>query len=237
MKRAFIALITVILGVLVVGGSVMALSWFDQEPAFIEAKPAGTLQTPQGELPHVTLDLSILPNTSAEYPGPSGPANALIEANGVQQSQGWPFYWPSTSIRLPANTAVTVRLQQYDGSSTVLNDYWAGVHGTVDGTATYNGKKLTKINPADVAHTFTIHQYPESGQETVFLSVPMLATPNNATHEANGYPKPQIIEFTFVTGQPGEYIWNCEDPCGDSYQGFGGVMQARGWMSGKIVVV
>lgn len=237
MKRALIAIITVILGVLVVGGSVMALTWFDQEPAFIEANPAGTIQTPQGELPHVTLDLSILPNTSTEYPGPSGPVNAVIEANGVQQSQGWPFYWPSTSIRLPANTAVTVRLQQYDGSSTVLNDYWAEVHGTVDGTATYNGKKLTKIKPSDVAHTFTIHQYPESGQETVFLSVPMLATPDNATNEANGYPKPQIIEFTFVTGAAGEYIWNCEDPCGDSYQGFGGVMQSRGWMSGKIVVV
>ncbi|MFM8897179.1 MAG: hypothetical protein ACKOE2_17850 [Actinomycetales bacterium] len=237
MKRALVAVITVILGVLVVGGSILALTWFDQEPAYIEAKPAGTMQTPQGELPHVILDLSILPNTSAEYPGPSGPANAVIAANGVTQSQGWPFYWPSTSIKLPANTAVTVRVQQYDGSSTVLNDFWAQVHGTVDGTATYNGKKLSQIDPTDVAHTFTIHQYPESSQQTVFLSVPMLATPNNATNEANGYPKPQIIEFTFVTGAAGEYIWNCEDPCGDSYQGFGGVMQTRGWMSGKLLVV
>ena len=237
MKRALIALLTVIAGVLVVGGSVVVLTWIDQEPAYIEATPNGTFKTPQGELPHVTLDLSIFPNTSSEYPGPSGPANTLIANNGVLQSEGWPFYWPSTSIKLPANTAVTVRLQQYDGSSPVWNDFWAGVHGTVDGTATYNGQSLSKIDPNDVAHTFTIHQYPEGGQETVFLSVPMLAVPNNAKNEANGYPKPQIIEFTFVTGEPGEYIWNCEDPCGDSYQGFGGVMQARGWMSGRILVV
>jgi hypothetical protein len=236
-KRALIAILTVVAGVLVVGGSIVAIDWFDQEPAYIEAKPAGTLKTPQGELPHVTLDLSIMPNTSAEYPGPSGPANRLIADNGVLQSEGWPFYWPSSSIKLPANTAVTVRVQQYDGSSTVWNDYWAGVHGTVDGTATYNGKKLSEIDPSDVAHTFTIHAYPETGQETLFVSVPMLATPNNATNEANGYPKPQVIEFTFITGGPGEYIWNCEDPCGDSYQDFGGVMQARGWMSGRILVV
>jgi hypothetical protein len=236
-KRAIIALLTVVLGVLVVGGTVIAVSWYDQEPAYIEAKPAGTMKTPQGELPHVVLDLSIMPNTSAEYPGPQGPANQVIADNGVLQNEGWPFYWPSTSIKLPANTAVTVRVNQYDGSSTVWNDYWASVHGTIDGTATYNGKPLTKIDPKDVAHTFTIHQYPESGQETLFVSVPMLATPNNAKNEANGYPKPQIVEFTFITGGPGEYVWNCEDPCGDAYQNFGGVMQTRGWMSGRILVV
>ena len=111
------------------------------------------------------------------------------------------------------------------------------VHGTVDGTALFNGKTQTEIKPSDVAHTFTIHQYPESTQEYFFVSVPMLAVPNNAKNEANGYPAPQVITFSFITPGPGEYVWNCEDPCGDSYQNFGGVMQARGWMSGKITVV
>jgi len=237
MKRALLTVVTVLVGVLIVAGSVLAISWFDQEPGFIEAKPAGTLQTPQGELPHVTLDLSIFPNTSAEYPGPSGPANTVLANNGVLQSEGWPFYWPSTSFTLPAHTAVTVTINQYDGSSTVWNPYWAKVHGTVGGKATYNGKELSEIKPSDVAHTFTIHQYAEADQDTLFVSVPMLATPNNAKNEANGYPKPQVIQFTFITGGPGEYVWNCEDPCGDMYQNFGGVMQARGWMGGRITVV
>jgi len=236
-KRALVAIATVLLGVLVVGGSVVALSWFDREPAYLEATPAGTMQTPKGVLPHATLELEILPNTSAQYPGPAGGANVLIENNGVEQDEGWPFYWPSTSIKLPAHTAVTVTIKQYDGSSPPWNPFWAQVHGTVGGTATYNGKELAEIDSNDLAHTFTIHQYPQSGQENFFLSVPMLAVPDNAKNEANGYPAPQVITFTFITPGPGQYVWNCEDPCGDSYQNFGGVMQARGWMSGRILVV
>ena len=237
MKRLIFAVITVLIGVLVVGGSVAALSAAQEEPATLVATPAGTIDTPQGTLPHATLELSIFPNTSAEYPGPAGFVNQQIANNGVQQSQGWPFYWPSTSLQLPAHSVVTVTLKNYDGASTPWNPFWAKVHGTVDGTATYNGQAKSEITPTDLAHTFTIHQYPEGGQDTVFVSVPMLAVPNNAKNEANGYPAPQVIEFSFITGDPGTYIWNCEDPCGDSYQNFGGVMQARGWMSGTIEVV
>ena len=178
-----------------------------------------------------------LPNTSAEYPGPAGAVNGRIEGNGVTQSEGWPFYWPSTSLKLPAHTLVTFTVKQYDTPGAPWNDFWAGVHGTVDGTATYNGTAKTEIAPSAVAHTFTIHQYPTGGQDTVFLSVPLEGVPANAKNEANGYPAPQVITFSFITPGPGEYIWNCEDPCGDSYQNFGGVMQARGWMSGKITVV
>ena len=237
MKRLIFTIITVLIGVVVVGGSVVALSVAQEEPAPLAATVVGTAETPQGTLPHATLELSIFPNTTDEYPGPAGLANALLENNGVIQSEGWPFYWPSTSLTLPAHTLVTITVKQYDGASTPWNPFWAKVHGTVDGTATYNGKALADIPPAQVAHTFTIHQYPQAGQDDVFLSVPMLAVPNNAKNEANGFPAPQVVEFSFVTPGPGDYIWNCEDPCGDSYQNFGGVMQARGWMSGTIEVV
>jgi hypothetical protein len=237
MKRLAFTVITVLIGVVVVGGSVVGLSIAQEEPAALAATIVGTAETPQGTLPHATVELSIFPNTSAQYPGPAGLANSLLENNGVTQSEGWPFYWPSTSLKLPAHTLVTLTVKQYDGASTPWNPFWAKVHGTVDGTATYNGKALTDIPPAQVAHTFTIHQYPQSGQDTVFLSVPMLAVPDNAKNEANGYPAPQTVEFSFITPGPGDYVWNCEDPCGDSYQNFGGVMQARGWMSGTIEVV
>jgi hypothetical protein len=66
----------------------------------------------------------------------------------------------------------------------------------------------------------------------------MRAVPSNAKPESgSNYPKAEVIEFTFVTGDPGSYIWNCEDPCGNAYQGFGGVMMQRGWMAGTVEVV
>ena len=237
MKRLVFTVVTVLIGVLVVGGSIAAISVAQEEPATLAATPAGTIDTPQGTMPHATLELEIYPNTSSEYPGPAGFANQQIANNGVLQSQGYPFYWPSTSLQLPANTVVTITLKNYDGASTPWNGFWGKVHGTLDGTASYNGKASNEIPLAQVAHTFTIHQYPQAGQDNVFLSVPMLAVPSNAKNEANGYPAPQVIQFSFLTPGPGQYVWNCEDPCGDSYQNFGGVMQQRGWMSGTIEVV
>ena len=119
----------------------------------------------------------------------------------------------------------------------MIADVTVTVTVTVDGTATYNGTTQKQIEPDNVAHTFTIHQYPESTQPNFFVSVPMLAVPNNAKNEANGYPKAQEITFSFITGEPGEYVWNCEDPCGSGYVDFGGVMSERGWMSGTVTVV
>lgn len=231
MKRAFFALLTVLIGVLVVGGSVVLLNRYQAEPAVLVAKPAGTIMTDKGSMPHATVDLEIYPNNSSAVPGPTGGTYATVE------NDGWPFYWPSTTLQLPAHTVVTITIKQYDGATTPWNPYWAEVHGTIDGTAKYNGEQKTGIEPANVAHTFTIHQYPESTQEYFFVSVPMLAVPNNAKNEANGYPKPQEITFSFLTPGPGEYIWNCEDPCGNGYQDFGGPMSERGFMAGTIKVV
>jgi len=231
MRRTLFALLTVIIGALVVAGSVLLFGKVQAEPAVHRATVIGTAKTPQGELPHATLELSIYPESTPGVPGPTSGVNKLIE------NEGWPFYWPSTTIELPAHSLITMTVHQYDGSTTVWNPFFAKVHGTVDGTATYNGKAQREIEPDNVAHTFTIHQYPQSTQPNWFVSVPMLAVPNNAKNEANGYPKAQDITFSFITGAPGEYVWNCEDPCGSGYVDFGGVMSERGWMSGTVTVV
>lgn len=231
MKRFLFTLLTVVIGVVIVAASVLLLMNRQAQPPVLEAKVVGTASTPQGVLPHATLDLSIYPQSSASVPGPTTGVNDIID------KFGWPFYWPSTSLQLPAHSLVTVTVHQYDGATTVWNPYFAKVHGTVGGTATYNGEARTDIAPADVAHTFTIHQYPQSTQPYFFVSVPMLAVGDNAKNEANGYPKAQVVEFSFITGAPGEYIWNCEDPCGSGYVDFGAVMSERGWMSGTVTVV
>ena len=108
--------------------------------------------------------------------------------------------------------------------------------GTVDGTATYNGKAAASIDPANVAHTFTIHQYPEGGQPYLFVSVPVPAQSDKAPNLANGYPAPIDVTFSFITGDPGTYVWNCEFPCGTGYVEFGGPMSQRGYMSGTVTV-
>ena len=222
-KRAFFTVVTVLVGVIVVAGSVWFLGNFQKEPAVLAATVV--------DASHAKVELSIYPNNSAAIPGPETGVDATVD------NQGWPFYWPSTTLQLPANTLVTMTIHQYDGSTTVWNPYWAKVHGTVDGKATFNGKDQTEIEPANVAHTFTIHQYPQSGQPDFFLSVPLLAVPSNAKNGANGYPPAQDITFTFKTGGPGTYIWNCEDPCGNGYVDFGGPMSFRGYMSGTVTVV
>jgi hypothetical protein len=230
-KRFLFTVLTVVIGVVIVAGSVWLLMDRQAQPPVLEAKVVGTASTPQGQLPHATLDLSIYPQSSASVPGPDKGVNDIID------KFGWPFYSPSTTLQLPAHSLVTVTVHQYDGATTVWNPYFAKVHGTVGGTATYNGQAKTDIAPAAVAHTFTIHQYPQSTQPYFFVSVPMLAVGNNAKNEANGYPKAQVVEFSFITGAPGEYVWNCEDPCGSGYVDFGAVMSERGWMSGTVTVV
>ena len=63
------------------------------------------------------------------------------------------------------------------------------MHGTVDGTATYNGKEQKEIEAANLAHTFTIHQYPEGGQPDFFVSVPMLAVPEQREERGQRLPE------------------------------------------------
>ena len=237
-------LITVAIAIIVVGGSAWLIHLNQPQPGVKVAQAAGTMKTPQGDLPHYTLDLSVYPSNNTDPACNGGtqsgePIPGPVTGVGQVIAQSCPpFWWDSTSLQLPAHSAITVTVHQYDGSTQVNANYFADVHGTIDGKATYNGEAKTGINPADVAHTFTIHQYPQGGQPYFFVSVPMLAQPSTAKPAANSnYPAPVDVVFTFVTGDPGSYIWNCEDPCGNAYQGFGGVMMQRGWMAGTVEVV
>jgi hypothetical protein len=36
--------------------------------------------------------------------------------------------------------------------------------------------------------------------------------------------------------RPGQYIWQCFDPCGSGFNGFGGPMSTKGYMSGTLTV-
>jgi hypothetical protein len=73
-------------------------------------------------------------------------------------------------------------------------------------------------------------------QDDLFVSVPLMAANQDNVGE-DGYPVPNMVEFSFYTGGPGTYFWNCEFPCGDgTYANFGGPMSAQGYMAGRITV-
>jgi len=233
-KRFLVTLVTVLAGIAVVAGIGVFNSVREAGPAPIVAQPDGTMvDTPQGKLPHATLALDVYPNSSASVPPPATPS-----AYETSWLAGQPFYMPSTTIQVPANSVVTITFTQYDSGGQIYNPYFSKVHGSLDGTMTWNGKSVKGIKPDEVGHTFTVHQYDESSQEAMFLNVPLPMNQSNAKTDKDGYPvDPQVVTVTFVTGDAGTYVWNCEFPCGDLYQEFSGPMQTRGWMAGTFEVV
>ena len=68
--------------------------------------------------------------------------------------------------------------------------------------------------------------------------MPVTAVPDDAKTDTAGLPdKPVTTTFSFMTpDKPGEYIWNCFDPCGAGFNGFGGPMSTKGYMSGTLTV-
>ena len=70
------------------------------------------------------------------------------------------------------------------------------------------------------------------------MSVPLLAVPEDEMPEEGYTDKPNVITFSFIVGEPGEYVWNCQYPCGDgTLAKFGDAMSAERWMAGTLTVV
>jgi hypothetical protein len=111
------------------------------------------------------------------------------------------------------------------------------VQGTIGGTETVDGKTVTSVDPTTVSHTFTIHSIPDTNQPVLYVSVPVVGEADDVKTPDFDFPvHPIVMQFSFVTGGPGKYIWQCFDPCGYGYDGFGGPMQTRGFMSGTVTV-
>jgi hypothetical protein len=220
------AVVTVLGGAVVVGLTGIILSSGAAQASPLRATVKGTAQTPQGVLPHAFLDLSTYPDSMAGEHGSSGGAHP-----------DWVSYGPTSALRVPAHSLVTVTIKQYDTGGSLNNPYFATVRGTVDGTMTVDGKSVKHTDPDSVGHTFTIHGAP-SNQDPLFVSVPLPAEADDAQPAAGSdYPAPHVVTFSFVTGGKGDYVWNCEFPCGDGYYAkFGGPMSTRGYMSGTFTV-
>lgn len=143
-----------------------------------------------------------------------------VKAGGP--AENWPAYVASTPLTVPANSVVTVTIRNFDLGDAALtpNSPLARVEGTVGGVAVVDGKTYTALDPAKVAHTFTV---PLLG-----INVPIPGdAPSNATH--------LTVTFSFRTHGAGAYLFQCLAPCGTG-TGFGGPMQSMAYMKGTLTV-
>jgi len=224
-KRLLGALTTVIIGVAVIAGVGTYVANAKNDSRVLAATPAGTMDTPQGTLPHATLALSVYPDSMAGTHGKNGGAHP-----------NYVTYGPVTNFEVPAHSVITITVTNYDSGGSLNNDYFSHVRGTIDGTATLNGTKFSHISTDSVGHTFTIHGLAVK-QDELFVSVPMQKVEDADIPDTGYTAKPMVTTFTFITGGPGEYVWNCEYPCGDgSIAKFGKAMSTMGYMSGHFTV-
>jgi len=140
----------------------------------------------------------------------------------------------STVVQVPANSLVTITIENYDGASGLRNPLWSQPRGVVGGTETVDGKPLTVLKPDDASHTFAI---PDMG---VSVEIPGVAddAPNQCTVTPCDHSMAhRTIVFTIRTGKPGHYRWQCFVPCAAGFpNGNGGPMQTVGWMDGYLDV-
>ena len=146
----------------------------------------------------------------------------------------WVSYLPTTTFKVPANSVVTITIDQEDSASGLRNPYWATAQGIIGGQfhMTYFDDKgspqegdFAKLDDASTpAHTFAI---PDLG-----VFVPLIGVSDAAPAGSIN-----VITFSFRTGAPGIFHWQCFVPCGaGTIYGNGGPMQTLGYMGGFLVV-
>ncbi len=142
--------------------------------------------------------------------------------------------WKRTTVwDLPANATVHVTLYNFDGASGLRNPFFGRPTGIV-GPELVDGKPLAAMNPDDTSHTFAV---PALG-----IVIPVAPVGDNAPKQCDDAPcslsmAHRTITFTFRTGAPGHYRWQCFVPCAAGYVfGFGGPMQTIGYMDGFLNV-
>jgi hypothetical protein len=222
----------------IVSGVAVALNYF----AFIPA-PYHAVQTNDG----VTVNEDVFPFAPCTDP------DFVNGTNGMTAHPEYAQCRPNTStqfvlysqpeIVVPAHTKVTMILSNYDSTSALINNYFITPQGIDSGSLTVNGKAMSSIDPSVVSHTFVIHSIvtnksqDASAQSWLYVGVPLTGEPDSAKTDAAGMPfQPMVTEFTFTTGAPGHYVWQCFVPCGTGFSGFGGPMGTDGYMNGTFTV-
>jgi uncharacterized protein YaiE (UPF0345 family) len=210
-------------GILAALLAVFITGFVTSTPASLAASGARAAQgnhPAQNAFVHLEVVASV--DTAITFPRPEDP------------HPSWVSYLPTTILKVPANSVVTMQIDQEDTPSGLRNPLWAQAQGIVGGTfhmtyfddqgAPQQGDFTGISDAANAAHTFAI---PDLG-----VYVPLEGL--NAAAPAGSM---NVITFSFKTGKPGIYHWQCFVPCGaGTIFGNGGPMQTLGYMAGFLVV-
>lgn len=144
-----------------------------------------------------------------------------IKAGGPEEN--YAAYVPSTVLRVPAHTIVTVTIRNFDlDALPVPNDSPStSVHGTVNGIAFADGQPYSSVSRVRLAHTFTV--------PSLQLNVPIPG-------ESASGQRFVTVTFAFRTGNAGTLKWRCFAPCGDGADGLAGPMNDENYMRGTLFV-
>lgn len=141
------------------------------------------------------------------------------------------------NIVVPAHTKVTMVISNYDSATALINNYFLKPQGVDGGVINVDGQSVNTVSPDVVSHTFVIHGIASQNQPWLYVGVPVSGVDGNAKTDAAGMPiQPVVTTFTFTTGAPGKYEWQCFVPCGVGFNGFGGPMGTDGYMNGTFTV-
>lgn len=233
-KRTVSAVFSVLLMIAVVGivGFTLHKQSADPQKKLFATKTSETIVIEGKSYPKATITMGVYADT----------AQAKEMGYNTTNKKDYVQYGPSTHIVLPAHTYVTMTIHGYDGGEKLNAPFFGKVIGTIGGTMNVDGIDVSEIPADQVQHTFTIHSLPSSNRDPLFINIPLqhvdqgdngaLPTQDSATNF-----KGHTMTFSFITGGAGEYVWNCEYPCGDgTYAKFGAAMSAYGYMSGKVSV-
>jgi uncharacterized protein YaiE (UPF0345 family) len=146
----------------------------------------------------------------------------------------WVSYLPTTVWKVPANSVVTISIDQEDGASGLRNAYWAKAQGIIGGKfhmTYYDDTGAPQVgdfselpDPTSLGHSFAI---PDLG-----VFVPLLGISDAAPAGSHNE-----ITFSFKTGKAGIFRFQCFVPCGaGSIYGNGNAMSSFGYMQGMLVV-
>jgi hypothetical protein len=142
-----------------------------------------------------------------------------------------------TTWKLPAHTKIDMTIEQFDSGSPLRNQEWGQVQGTIGHSMQLNGKTVSFYNSytgTGVGHTFAV--------PTMGISVPLVGVNASDTLCGEGPCSTKMphneITFSFMTGAPGNYPWQCFVPCGLGWlYGNGGPMSTQNYMGGFLDVV
>ena len=241
MKQHSSGFIIGIVASIVLGFGIVAGIWLGLSSISGLGSESGVVQATRTGPNSATLELATYPDSHVCHA--DAPAAQAIWVTYCSGTNGL-----ATHLEVPPNSVITVVIKQYDSSTSLINDYFRQVRGTIGGVAMLNGKPVSQVSADAPGHTFTIQSAPNTPpDEAIFVSVPLVGVPNNAPTpvniNGNMYPKPNVLSFQFRTGSAGiTYLWHCYDPCGDTQYarkppfGFSGPMWTLGYMAGTVSV-